>query len=204
MRFALCNEVLQPLPFEQQCAIAAALGYDGLEVAPFTLADDPMRISDAAGRRVPAHRRATGPRRSAGCTGCWWRRPVCRSSSADAARARRTRRGDAAAGRSCAPEWAAAYLVHGSPKQRSVPPGETHATARSARDRVSRARRGSAHGAAASSTASSRCRRARPTSINTVAEAAALVRRDRLAGACSTMIDCSAAGADRGANRSPR
>ena len=38
-RLALCNEVLQPMPFAQQCAVAAALGYDGLEVAPFTLTD---------------------------------------------------------------------------------------------------------------------------------------------------------------------
>jgi sugar phosphate isomerase/epimerase len=34
MRIALCNEVIAALPFEQQCAFAAALGYDGLEVAP--------------------------------------------------------------------------------------------------------------------------------------------------------------------------
>ena len=40
MRFALCNEVLQPLPFAQQCRLAAQLGYDGLEVAPFTVATD--------------------------------------------------------------------------------------------------------------------------------------------------------------------
>ena len=47
MKISLCNEVLHPLPFEQQCALAAALGYDGLEVALFTLAEDPMRITDA-------------------------------------------------------------------------------------------------------------------------------------------------------------
>jgi sugar phosphate isomerase/epimerase len=46
MKFSLCNEVLQPLPFRRQCEIAAALGYDSLEVAPFTLTDDPMTISD--------------------------------------------------------------------------------------------------------------------------------------------------------------
>ena len=34
---ALCNEVLHPLPFAQQCKAAAELGYMGLEVAPFTL-----------------------------------------------------------------------------------------------------------------------------------------------------------------------
>src|SRR3954454_24719350 len=47
MNFALCNEVLQPLPFEAQCKMAYELGYDGLEVAPFTLAADPMDITDA-------------------------------------------------------------------------------------------------------------------------------------------------------------
>lgn len=50
MQFALCNEVLQPLPFAEQCAMAASLGYDGLEVAPFTLAEDPMGITDAHAR----------------------------------------------------------------------------------------------------------------------------------------------------------
>src|SRR5690242_16929530 len=47
---ALCNEVLQPLGFAQQCALAAKLGYDGLEVAPFTLAGNPMDITDAQAR----------------------------------------------------------------------------------------------------------------------------------------------------------
>ena len=47
MKLALCNEVLQPLPFGEQCRLAAALGYDGLEVAPFTLAADPTQLTDA-------------------------------------------------------------------------------------------------------------------------------------------------------------
>ena len=38
MRIALCNEVLAAMPLEEQCELAAALGYDGLEIAPFTLA----------------------------------------------------------------------------------------------------------------------------------------------------------------------
>jgi sugar phosphate isomerase/epimerase len=46
-RLALCNEVLAPWPFEAQCAYASRLGYRGLEVAPFTLADDPTTITDA-------------------------------------------------------------------------------------------------------------------------------------------------------------
>jgi sugar phosphate isomerase/epimerase len=47
MRIALCNEVLQPMTFAEQCAYAAALGYDGLEVAPYTLSDEPHRMSAA-------------------------------------------------------------------------------------------------------------------------------------------------------------
>jgi D-psicose/D-tagatose/L-ribulose 3-epimerase len=50
MKFALCNEVLKELPFAEQCRAAAALGYDRLEVAPFTLAADPMDLGDAQAR----------------------------------------------------------------------------------------------------------------------------------------------------------
>ncbi len=41
MKFALCNEVIADMSFAAQCDFAAALGYDGLEVAPFTLSDEP-------------------------------------------------------------------------------------------------------------------------------------------------------------------
>jgi hypothetical protein len=51
VKLALCNEVLRHLPFEAQCQFAAALGCNGLEVSPFTLADDPSTL--------------TGPMRSA-------------------------------------------------------------------------------------------------------------------------------------------
>lgn len=47
MLLSLCNEVLRDYPFADQCRIAAALGYQGLEVAPFTLEDDPFAITDA-------------------------------------------------------------------------------------------------------------------------------------------------------------
>jgi sugar phosphate isomerase/epimerase len=41
VKFALCNEVIAEMSFPAQCEFAAALGYDGLEVAPFTLSDAP-------------------------------------------------------------------------------------------------------------------------------------------------------------------
>ena len=56
MKLALCNEVLARRPLAEQCRLAAALGYQGLEIAPFTLADDPSTLTerDAAGWREAA------------------------------------------------------------------------------------------------------------------------------------------------------
>src|SRR5947209_10442566 len=47
MRIALCNEVIAPMPFPRQCEYAAKLGYDGLEIAPYTLSDEPHRLGSA-------------------------------------------------------------------------------------------------------------------------------------------------------------
>ena len=52
MKLALCNEVLGDLSLEAQCELAARLGYDGLEIAPFTLASAPERIDAAEARRI--------------------------------------------------------------------------------------------------------------------------------------------------------
>ena len=41
MKIVLCNEVIRDLEFSAQCSLAAALGYSGLEVAPFTLGKNP-------------------------------------------------------------------------------------------------------------------------------------------------------------------
>ena len=38
MRFAICNELFTPWPHQQICAFVHSLGYEGLEIAPFTLA----------------------------------------------------------------------------------------------------------------------------------------------------------------------
>ncbi|BDG75274.1 sugar phosphate isomerase/epimerase family protein [Roseomonas fluvialis] len=51
MRISLCNEVVRDMPFAAQCDLAAALGYDGLEVAPFTLDAEAPHL-------LPASRRA--------------------------------------------------------------------------------------------------------------------------------------------------
>jgi D-psicose/D-tagatose/L-ribulose 3-epimerase len=40
MRHAVCNELFGAMEFETQCAIAAEHGMQGLEIAPYTIADD--------------------------------------------------------------------------------------------------------------------------------------------------------------------
>jgi len=44
-RFAICNELFQKEPFEPVCKRVRAIGYDGLEIAPFTLAEDPAQLT---------------------------------------------------------------------------------------------------------------------------------------------------------------
>ena len=190
MRFALCNEVLQPMPFAQQCALAAALGYDALEVAPFTLADDPMAISDTqAGvfRRVAEDAGVT-------ISGLHWLlvAPAGLSIvSADTALRERTTAVMERLVELCA-LMGGRYLVHGSPKQRSVPAGDTAAAALDrARGCLARAaRRAEACGVTYCIEPLS----TRETDlVNTVAQAVALVEQVGTP-AFKTMIDCSAAG----------
>ncbi|HEY3284535.1 MAG TPA: sugar phosphate isomerase/epimerase family protein [Armatimonadota bacterium] len=63
IRFALCNEVLRGWDWPRICRFAAEVGYDGLEVAPFTLSETPhltspqerselRREAEAAGVRI--------------------------------------------------------------------------------------------------------------------------------------------------------
>ena len=46
MKFALCNEVLQELSLEESFAKISEIGYQGVEIAPFTLKANPLEIND--------------------------------------------------------------------------------------------------------------------------------------------------------------
>ena len=190
MKIALCNEVLKELPFAEQCRVAAALGYDGLEVAPFTLAADPMEIGDAQAR---AYGRIAHDHGLA-VSGLHWLLVAPAGLSIVSADAALRGRSTAVMQRLvelCA-LMGGRYLVHGSPRQRSVPPGETREAA------LARAQ----ECLAAAAQTARQCgvtycieplSRAETDLVNTVAEAVELVQAIG-SPAFRTMIDCSAAG----------
>jgi sugar phosphate isomerase/epimerase len=45
MRFAICNETYQNWTFEKMCEDVAAAGYQAIELAPFTLKEDPRELT---------------------------------------------------------------------------------------------------------------------------------------------------------------
>jgi len=105
--------------FAQQCEMAAALGYQGLEIAPFTLADDPASITAAQRAEVRRASQDAGIQVSS----LHWllRTPDGLSiTTADAAVRNRTldvmhRQIDLCA------DLGGSVLVHGSPGQRRLP-----------------------------------------------------------------------------------
>lgn len=127
MRFAICNELFGDDAFASLPAIAAA-GYDGVEVAPFTLAPEPAAFSAGDRRRFRQRADAEG----LVVTGLHWllaRSEGMHVSSADPEVRERTlgRLNELSA--LCA-DLGGRYLVFGSPAQRSTPPGMSRADAR--------------------------------------------------------------------------
>ena len=56
-RFSICNETFAGWPFEKACGLTAEAGYQGIEIAPFTLSPDVRKISPQ--RRREIHRQAS-------------------------------------------------------------------------------------------------------------------------------------------------
>ncbi len=188
MRIALCNELLAPRPFAAQCEFAAALGYDGLEIAPFTLGDEPHRLPASA---TAALRRAAADA-GLGISGLHWllMRPEGLSLTApDTATRARTLDVMRRLADLCA-ELGGQVLVLGSPAQRRLP-----------EDAPDRAR---GHAVALLAAIARHAEGAGVTwcleplaepeanFVNTVAEAAAIVREIG-SPALKTMLDCCAA-----------
>jgi sugar phosphate isomerase/epimerase len=186
---ALCNEVLAPLPFAEQCRLAGALGYQGLEIAPYTIADDPQTLRPADARALARIAADHG----LAITGLHWllvkpdglsvTTPLKPVLARTIAWMRRLTEICAALGGS--------YLVHGSPKQRLIAAGDTRAAA------LERLTDAMAQ-AAAAARENGVTYLLEPLSadqtplINTLAEAAAIVRTVG-SPALKTMLDTSSA-----------
>lgn len=127
MRLSLCNEVLRPMDFAAQCAFARAVGYDGLEIAPFTLGEAPHRLPPGEIARL----RALVADHDLAVTGLHWLLVTPEGLSittADKGVAARTR--DVILGlMDLAAGLGARIMVHGSPAQRALPADEPRETA---------------------------------------------------------------------------
>lgn len=118
MKISLCNEVLRQLDFPEQCRFAAAVGYDGLELAPFTLDENPHRIPAA---RIAELRQAAGDQ-GISITGLHWlliTPPGLSVTSGDPAVRRQTL--DVIKGLvDLCTGLGGTVMIHGSPKQRLI------------------------------------------------------------------------------------
>jgi len=190
VRIALCNEVIAPMPFPRQCEYAAKLGYDGLEIAPYTLSEDPHRIGAA---QIAAARSAAEDCGIA-VTGLHWLlvKPHGLSiSSKDAAIRKKTLEVMLALIDLCA-ELGGRYLVHGSPHQRRIEPGETRAAALGRAKECFAAAAERAEKAGVVYCIEPLASEHTPL-INTLEEAAQILAEIQ-SPALKTMLDCSAAG----------
>ena len=118
MKIALCNEVLRELPFPEQCRFAAAVGYDGLELAPFTLSETPHCIPESEIQRI----RRTAQEEGLEITGLHWllvAPPGLSITSSDPTVLRKTKQVLLGLIDLCA-ELGGSVLVHGSPEQRMI------------------------------------------------------------------------------------
>ena len=121
MRFAICNEIFEGWPWEKICAFAASIGYTGLEVAPFTLANRAEEISPD--RRQELKRQAA--ERGVEVLGLHWLlvKPVgMYITHTDASIRKQTSDYFKALVQLCA-DLGGNVMIIGSPKQRNLLPG---------------------------------------------------------------------------------
>jgi sugar phosphate isomerase/epimerase len=121
MRYAICNETFEGWDHERVCDFVADLGYQGLELAPFTLAP---RVTDvSADRRRELREQADA--RGLSIIGLHWllaKTAGLQLTSADASVRAATADYLAELARCCR-DLGGTLLVFGSPAQRRVPPG---------------------------------------------------------------------------------
>ena len=123
LRYAICNETFEGWPLAKACDFAAAAGYTGLEVAPFTLAGLATDVTAAQRGDI----RRTIARSGLDCVGLHWL--LAKTEGFHVAHPDADVRGRTVAylgelARLCQ-DLGGRVLVFGSPKQRSLLPGVT-------------------------------------------------------------------------------
>ena len=119
MKFAICNELFQGWDFERVCQVTAEVGYDGLELAPFTLA--PTITELTASRRQEL--RAIAADHGLQIVGLHWllaKTDGYHLTSTDGAVRERTAAYLVALAEACR-DLGGQVMVFGSPPQRSLP-----------------------------------------------------------------------------------
>lgn len=121
MKIHLCNEVVRELGFAAQCRFARETGYDGLEIAPFTLAAEPQSLSPS---EIGNFRRVA-EKEGTSIAGLHWLLAApdgLSITSEDRNVIAATRQFGRRLVDICS-ELGGTYLVHGSPAQRRLEPG---------------------------------------------------------------------------------
>jgi sugar phosphate isomerase/epimerase len=121
MKFAICNEIFQGWKLEDTFACAARLGYAGVEIAPFTLANSVTDISAGERRRI----REAAARNRIEIAGIHWvlvKPEGLYINHPDASLRERTAKYFCDLVDFCA-DLGGKVMVVGSPKQRNVLPG---------------------------------------------------------------------------------
>lgn len=128
-RHAICNEAFKDYDFRESCKVIRSAGYKGIEIAPFTLADDPRDISPserAEYRRIMADEGLT-------FVGLHWLmvspKPLHVTTSDDGLRNESWRYVSDLIDL-CADLGPSGVMVFGSPKQRATTPGTTREEAK--------------------------------------------------------------------------
>src|SRR3954454_2010327 len=124
IRLGICNELFEGWEFADVCRTVKALGYDGLEIAPFTLAPLITDVSPARRRELRAMVEDAG----LATIGLHWllaRTEGFYLTTPNAEVRRRT--GDyLIALAEATRDLGGSLMVFGSPKQRDLPPGVSH------------------------------------------------------------------------------
>jgi len=124
MKFGICNEIFQDWPLDDAFAYAAKVGYDYIEIAPFTIAKSVVNIPPAERQRI----KDRAAQKGIGISGIHWvlvQTEGLHLTHPDTETRARTSRYFVDLVDFCA-DLGGTRIIVGSPKQRSLQPGVSY------------------------------------------------------------------------------